>query len=407
MKLLFVNRFCWPETPATAQLLTDLAEGLAACGHEVTVITARHRDEAPKEEVRGGVLIRRVCGTPRMKPLAFAFFHGAAFLAIRRHADRDTVVIVMTDPPLLGVTAGWAAASRRAACIQWIQDIYPEIAVRLTRHRWLAVLTGLRNAFWCRATRCVTLGADMAAVVRNSGVQSGKIIVQPNWGPAGVEPRPRETDSALRRAWGLSGKFVVAYSGNLGRVHDLGPLLELAELLREEPDFAFVFIGSGAGERDLRLSARRAGLRNVTFFPSVPRGQLSESLAIADLHAVTLLPGCENLVFPSKLYGVAAAGRPVLFIGPAGCEVARVVKTADLGIAVTRDSLAAAAHAINEIATDRSRWQRHALAALEFSRRHSPATAVATWRQLLADLQAEAPKSERTLPTSPVTRSYS
>ena len=406
VKLLFVNRFYWPETPATGQLLTDLAEGLAARGHEVTVITALHRDDVSGEEVREKVLIRRVCATPRIKPLAFALFHLAALRAIRRLAERDTVVIVMTDPPLIGVTAGWAAASRRASCIQWIQDIYPEIAVRLTRHRWLSVLSGPRNAFWCRADRCVTLGADMAAVVRKSGVNPERVVLQSNWGPAGVKSLPRDTDSPLRRAWGLSGKFVVAYSGNFGRVHDLEPLLDLAELLRDESDFAFVFVGSGAGEKELRLRAQRGGLRNVSFQPSVPRGQLSESLAVADLHAVTLLPGCENLVFPSKLYGVAAAGRPVLFIGPAGCEIARVVATEDLGISVTRDSLADAASCVRAIAADPAKWERHAAAAQEFSRRHSPASAIDAWDRLLTDLQTEAPESERTLPDASATGSF-
>ncbi|MEY4089450.1 MAG: hypothetical protein RJB55_1721, partial [Verrucomicrobiota bacterium] len=130
MKLLFVNRFYWPETPATGQLLTDLAEGLASRGHEVTVLTARHRKGALEKEIQAGVTILRICEPRRNKPLAFALFHLAAFRAIRRLADRYTVVIVMTDPPLIGVTGGWAAASRQASYIPWIQDIYPEIAVR-------------------------------------------------------------------------------------------------------------------------------------------------------------------------------------------------------------------------------------------------------------------------------------
>jgi colanic acid biosynthesis glycosyl transferase WcaI len=167
-----------------------------------------------------------------------------------------------------------------------------------------------------------------------------------------------------------------------------------------------VFVGSGAGEKELRLRAQRGGLRNVSFQPSVPRGQLSESLAVADLHAVTLLPGCEALVFPSKLYGVAAAGRPALFIGPAGCEVARVVKTEDLGISVSRDSLTAAARDIREIAANPARWERHASAAQEFSHRHSPASAIDAWDRLLTDLQTEVPALERTLPAASAAGSF-
>ena len=138
----------------------------------------------------------------------------------------------------------------------------------------------------------------------------------------------------------------------------------------------------------------------------MPRGQLSEGLAVADLHAVTLLPGCENLVFPSKLYGVAAAGRPVLFIGPAGCEVARVIKNADIGIVVTRDSLTEAARGIREIAADPARWERHAAAAQEFSRRHSPAGAIDAWDGLLAGLNGVDSRSEPNLPAAPAKGSF-
>lgn len=405
MKLIFVNRFYWPETPATGQLLTDLAEGLAARGHAVTVITAHHRGEAQKEEVREGVLIRRVCGTPRTKPLAFALFHLAALRAVRRHADRDTVVIVMTDPPLLGITAAWAASSRNAFCIQWIQDIYPEIAVQLTRHRWLKVLTGPRNVFWRRADRCVTLGADMAAVVRGSGVSPDRVIIQSNWGPAGVEALPRESDSALRHEWGLSGKFVVAYSGNLGRVHDLEPLLELAEFLRGEPEFIFVFIGSGAGEEDLRQGVTARGLRNVLFLPPQPRGRLSASLAVADVHCVTLLPGCECLVFPSKLHGVAAAGRPMLFIGPEGCDVARTVGENDLGICTARGNIPVAARELRALAGDPGRWERHATASRAFGRRHSAIAAIANWDGLLSALGEDKGSGQQILPASAATES--
>lgn len=407
MKLLFVNRFYWPETPATGQLLTDLAEGLAALGHEVTVVTARHRADAPTRETRAGVVIRRVCGTPRMKPLAFARFHLAAFFAVRRWADRETAVVVMTDPPLIGISTGWAASSRKALCIQWIQDIYPEIAVRLTRHRWLSILTGPRNASWRRAERCVTLGEDMSAVVRGSGVDSGKIVVQHNWGPAGVSSRPREIDSPLRRAWGLSGKFVVAYSGNLGRVHDLGPLLRLADLLRDDPEFAFVFIGSGAGEADIRRGVESRGLQNVLTLPPQPREELSSSLAVADVHAVTLLPGCEGLVFPSKLHGVAAAGRPVLFIGPEGCDVARAVRGNGLGICVTRDNLPLAVRELQRLAADPVRWENHASASRGFGEIHSATAAIESWQRLLADPGKAGSGDQRTLPASTLTESCS
>jgi colanic acid biosynthesis glycosyl transferase WcaI len=402
MNIIFVNRFYHPETPATGQLLADLAEGLAARGHAVTVITARHRDSAVQEEILAGVRILRVsrtcAGGPPAKAVSFLRFHLAAFSAVRRVARAGSMLVVMTDPPLLGISAGLAAASRGACCIHWVQDVYPEIVTRLTRHRWAGLLQPLRNTAWRRAGCCVTLGEDMAALLLRNGVDRRRVVIQPNWAPAGLEPLPRDTDSPLRREWGLAGRFVVAYSGNLGRVHDLDPLLDLATLLRDAPEISFLFVGSGAGERGMRADATSRGLRNVSFLPPQPRERLAASLAVADLHAVTLRPGCEDLVFPSKLYGATAAGRPVLFIGPAGCEVARTVADGDLGLTATRTTLAEAARGIRQLAADPGRWRRHAEAARDFSRRHSAMRATETWDRLLSAIESGGPSREQALP---------
>lgn len=392
MRVLFVNRFYQPETTATGQLLTDLAEGLAAAGHEVVVVTAAHRAGAARDEVRAGVQILRVVGQPRSRAAklwAFLLFHLAAALTVLRRARRGDAVVVMTDPPLIGVSAGIAALVRGAKLIHWAQDIYPEIAVALTSHRWLQVLAGIRNALWRRATACVSLGNDMGALLEGAGVVRNRLWIAPNWAPTGICALPRGEPSNLRSHWGLRGRFVVAYSGNLGRVHDLTPVLDLAQALRDDA-VSFLFIGSGAGEADLRRGAAERRLTNVSFLPPQPRESLSESLAVADLHLVTLLPGCERLVFPSKLYGITASGRPLLFIGPADCEVARTVRDQDLGFTVTRGTIADAAERIRELSITPELWERHAAAARAFAGQNTAELAVERWNTLLARINGGA-----------------
>jgi glycosyltransferase involved in cell wall biosynthesis len=404
VRVLFVNRFYWPETPATGQLLSDLAEGLAAAGHEVVVITAAHRPGVAADELRAGVSIRRVIRQPRSraaKLAAFTLFHAAAVLALLRLARRGDVVVVMTDPPLIGVTAGAAALLRGARLVHWVQDIYPEIAATLTRHRWVSVLSGLRNVLWRRAKACVPLGTDMAAVLTEAGVPAERILVSPNWAPAGVRALPRGEPAKLRKTWGLQGKFVIAYSGNLGRVHDLPPVLDLAQELRDAPNFTVLFIGSGAGEADLRRNAEERRLTNVRFLPPQPREQLSESLAVADLHLVTLLPGCGRLVFPSKLYGITAAGRPLLFIGPETCEVAGVVRENGLGLTAERGAMSAAARAIRELASETRLWEGYAAAAHAFAARHTAVAAVSRWSEILRCLDGRHDAPTARLPGTP------
>jgi len=394
MRLIFINRFYWPETPATGQLLTDLAVRLAGARHEVTVITshpgtpglaARERNQA--------VDIHRIRGTRwggaglAGKAVDFATFHLGALWGLLRTARRGTIVIAMTDPPLIGI-AGWLVARLRGAqVIHWVQDIYPDLAIELAGQRWLRVLLPLRDLAWRRADACVTLGEDMAGVLAAAGVPEGRRTIIPNWAPAGLAPQPPPGNSPLRERWGLTGKFVVAYAGNLGRVHDLEPLLAVAEAFRGEPRFAFVFIGAGARRDALAAEARRLGLDHVFFHPSQPREQLTAALALADVHLVTLLPGCERLVFPSKLYGIAAVGRPLIFIGPAGCEIARLVERHGLGGVAERGDPAGVIGHIRRLETDRGGWQRHAAAAAQFAATNDIGTAVGRWHAQLDTLR--------------------
>jgi glycosyltransferase involved in cell wall biosynthesis len=396
MRLVFVNRFYWPETPATAQLLADLAEALARDGNEVHVIASQGGALAlPARETHRGVTIHRVRGTRWNtragvlgKACDFASFFLGALWRLGRVADRRSTLIALTDPPLIGVGAWLVAALRGARLVHWIQDIYPELAMELAGQRWLAVLRPLRNAAWRRAAACVTLGGDMAAVPIAAGVSGARLRVIPNWAPAGLAPAAEADIAALRREWQLEGKFVVAYSGNLGRVHDLAPVLAVAEQLRAEPAIAFLFIGGGARRAALEAEARRRGLGNVHFRPAQPRARLAATLGVGDVHLVTLLPGCERLVYPSKLYGIAAVARPVLFIGPRGCELARTVGALRLGGAFTRDEPDAIADALRLLAAQPAAREDFAAAARAFAVTHAFPRALAAWQDTLATAEA-------------------
>jgi colanic acid biosynthesis glycosyl transferase WcaI len=397
MRLVFINRFYWPETPATGQLLTDLAEDLARNGHDVTVVTSHSRAAGlSTDETKNGVRVVRVPGTRFTKDglagkaVDWGSFYLRALGRLFSVVGRDTTVIAMTDPPLLGIGAWLVARMRGARVFHWVQDIYPELAIELTSHRWLKIVRPLRNASWRRGDACVTLGQDMARLLLDAHVSTEKIKIIPNWAPSGLTPQPAnaEAPNALRAAWELTGKFVVAYSGNLGRVHDLDPVLSIAEAMSDEPEIAFVFIGHGAQREHLEAETKRRQLRNISFHPPQPRDQLAASLAVADLHLVTLRPGCEHLVFPSKLYGIAAAGRPVIFIGPSGCEVARMIREHGFGQTAERHQIPEIATAIRRMRSDGPSWERHAIAASRFAAGHDSASAAAAWHTLLDPMNA-------------------
>jgi len=395
LRFVFVNRFYWPDEPATAQLLTDLAEALAARGHSVSVIASHPGGDTPSAEQRRGVAIVRVrvtrlnrCGL--LGKLAdFTTFYVGCLIGLIVQVRPGDIVVALTDPPLLGAGVWLAARLRRAKVIHWAQDIYPEVAVALTGNRWLGVFAPLRDLAWRRAEACVTLGSDMKRVLSRAGVEPRRLTVIPNWAPAGLDVQPAGTADALRKKWELVGKFVVLYSGNLGRVHDLAPLLDVAERLQAQPHIVFVFVGRGAQLATLQARTDERKLKNIRFQSPQPRDELATALSLGDLHLVTLLPGCESFVFPSKLYGIAAVGRPILFVGPPDCEIATLIKARRIGRTFSRGETVAMADTITGLSFAPTECAALGNAASKFSADGGGLeTAVRKWATLAESLEA-------------------
>lgn len=411
MRVHFINRFYWPAEIATAQLLTDLAEALAARGWTVSVTTGHPHPGLPRQELREGVEILRL-GRPMSatqnlarRALDFTLFHLLVLPSLWRRTKRNDVIVALTDPPLIGVTAAIVAGLRGARLVHWVHDIYPEVVAAVhggpTSKFATALLRVPRNAAWHRAAACVTLGRDMANQVRQAGVASDRTHTIPNWAPRGLRPPgPAEVD-ALRSAWDLRGRFVIGYSGNFGRVHDLGHILEVAARLRDDPAFVFLFVGGGAGFAMLKRGVEARGLLNVRFLPPRPRPELAASLGLPDVHLISLRAGCERLVFPSKLYGIAAAGRPVLLLATPDCEIARIVRDENLGLVCRPDAVDDIVGALRTLAADESLRRRCADAATRFDRAAGgSATAVRRWDAVLRDVHVQTVNRARPSPES-------
>lgn len=391
MRVIFVNRFYWPDTTATAQLLTDLAEALAP-SHEITVISGGSPG-APIREQRNGVNIIRVPNARTRshgvggKAAAFGRFGLSAVRHLSRVTRRGDIIVTLTDPPLFGIASASVAKAKGARLVHWIQDIYPEVVSAVSGRRYLDVLVPVRNGAWRAASACVALGHDMASLVSEAGVPQERLKIIANWAPAGLTPKSGDGAdiTALRRQWGLTDRFVVQYSGNLGRVHDLDTVLDAAALLRAESRIHFLFVGDGAQRVAIEARASQLGLPNVQFQPPQPRAVLASSLAVGDVHLVTLRRGCERLVFPSKVYGIAAVGRPIVFVGPPG-ELAQTVRERGMGAAATDASTLA--ETLQELSADPNRRDAMSRAAMAYADENSLPRAVLQWRALLDQISA-------------------
>jgi glycosyltransferase involved in cell wall biosynthesis len=395
-RVVFVNRYYWPEEPATAQLLVDLAEGLAARGRRVLVITSHDGTTATaRRETRHGVEIIRVgatrwgrCGIAG-KAIDYLTFAISARRVLRKQVQAGDWLVAMTDPPVLAQIAAAASCRAGARLAHWIQDVHPEISLALSGSWPLAAASSpwrrWRDAAWRQADVCVAISRDMAGLVAEHGVRPERIRTIPNWAPGGeaLAPVPRD-ENPLRHEWGLDGKFVVAYSGNLGRVHALEPVLAASAQLRDEPDLVFLFIGDGPQRPALEAQARIQGLANVRFLPPQPRARLAESLSVGDVHLLTLRAGCERYVFPSKLYGILAVARPIVYVGPLQCELADAVRSRGAGLVVDARDPQALATGLRQLRDDASRRAAMAEAVAGWARSTGglPA-ALAAWEEIL------------------------
>lgn len=402
-RLVFVNRLFYPDSSATSQLLSDLAFAVANKSFDVRVITSRRKRESgeaelPATENLQGVWVHRIA-TPNLarlgligRAIEYAAFYLGAVKALRRHVRKGDIIVAKTDPPLIAVLASVVSRMRGAKLINWLQDLYPEVARRLNvplvRGSMGAVLEKLRNAALKNAAVNVAIGERMAEFVAAQGVAREKICIIPNWvDDEAITPVPA-AQNPLRVRFGLQDAFIIGYSGNLGRAHEFETVLGAADLLRREKGLIFLFIGGGFYVDALRERVRARGLDDLfQFLPTQPRSGLSNSLSLPDVHWLSLRPELEGLIVPSKFYGIAAAGRLVISITAKDGEIARIVNASDCGLVIEPGQSSGLASSIMRLRSDRrfcDEMGRNARALIDarFSRRR----ALETWSQLLNDL---------------------
>ncbi|MEQ1578521.1 MAG: glycosyltransferase family 4 protein [Hyphomicrobium sp.] len=407
VKLIFVNRYFYPDHSATSQMLSDLAFALAA-GEDmrVSVVTSRQRYDAPGERLPAResidfVTVRRVW-TSRFgrhnlagRAIDYATFYVASAWAIWRLAQRGDVIVAKTDPPLLSLVVAPVAWLRGAKLVNWLQDIFPEVAQALGYGKGPAARTGyrilqrLRNWSLRQAGVNVALGDRMAEKLRQCGIAEDRIAIMPNWASGSAVFPVARLANPLRQEWGLDGAFVIGYSGNLGRAHEPQTLLDAIAQLEAAPAghlaISWLFIGGGALYQELARAVTQAKLKSVQFRPYQPRERLAQSLSAADVHVVSLRPELEGLIVPSKFYGVAASGRPTIFIGDKDGEIGRLVAKHQCGIQIDQDDSDGLARACLKLASDPNVCQNMGANARNiFMEEFDKPIAVARWNALLS-----------------------
>jgi len=370
LRVCFFNRSYWPDTGATGQLLTELAEDLVSKhGMQVTVVAGYPLGDSPvaAREMRNGVDVIRARGTT-LSPARFTgratnyvtYFLSALWTGLR--LPRQDVTVALTDPPIIGLAA--LAARPRSGMVYYCQDIFPEVAGLLADfHSPMvnSVLERLNRFLLARASRTVALGDTMARrLIDGKGADQARLTVIHNWADtSAIVPSAKQNPFAVEH--GLHDRFVVLHAGNIGLSQNLDVVVDAAARLRERRDIVFLFIGDGNRRAALQAAVTAQGLDNVRFLPFQPRDQLRWTYAASDLCLVSLKPGLAGYIVPSKLYPILAAGRPYLAAVEQPSEVAALTERYRAGVLVTPGDAASLAFHILRLADDRA--EREAMGA--------------------------------------------
>lgn len=405
MRIVYVVPHFAPDVAPTGVLAAKLVDEWAARGHTIEVVTSLpwYRDHRIEEGYGGRLL--RLEDTPwgqikRLHPFPApdktnlmrraVSYAGFSMMAAGAGAKggRADIVVAMSPPLTLGIS-GWAIAkARKAQLVFNVQDIFPDVAVELGAFDNTAVIRAARALErWCyrRADAVTVLSDDLAANVAGKLGDVEKVHVIPNFVDTEVIT-PGERENGYRKEFGLTGKTIVMYAGNVGLSQSLEIVIEAAAALSYEEDVVFVINGQGA--RRAEIETRAAGLSNVVFIDMQPPQRLSEVLAAADLHLVPLKAGLASSSFPSKIYSILAAGRPLIASVDHGTEIARVVERSGAGIATPPDDAEALTKAIRRILDSPTEATDMGLRGRHFADRYlSPDAVAASYEDLFRHLQ--------------------
>lgn len=364
MKILLLNLYYPPDTSATAKMAHTVVDAICV-NHHVSVLCGRpsydpteRRPWRPYQTENDGLVrIIRAGSTafPRfnMKKRLMNYL-SYVWLAVPRALFLDCdAVLAMTDPPFQGIVGAFVAMLKRKPYFYNIRDLYPDMAVG-----GAIVQPGLVARFWekmhrwaLRRAKCVlVLGEDMRARIIAKGVEPSRVIVirdgaEPLKATGSLPPSDPEVVRAIRRGF----SFVLLHAGNLGFYGAWNTLITAARKLAND-GVGLVFVGGGALRSQLEIAT--AGAENIRFLDYFPANKIPSVLAAADAHIVTIKRGLEGVVVPSKMYGILAAGKPIVAVAPKETDVVSLGLKQGFAVAADPEKPAELVNVIRALVSD-------------------------------------------------------
>jgi len=353
-KLLIYAHYYIPDVASTGQILRELAEGMID-EFDITIIcvvpsyTGKVADEYKKkifykEEINGVNVTRiRVPEFSKSNKISrvkniLSYFIGAMIATFK--VGKMDYVYSISQPPILGGLLGvWGKWMKRAKYIYNIQDFNPEqtMAVGYSKNKLILKAMMWFDKFSCKqADKVIVVGRDMVETLKGrfKGRKVPNHTFINNWiDEKEIYPLPADHEKVLafKEKYGLKDKFIIMYSGNLGLYYDLENLMNVIEKFKAREDVVFAFVGEGTIREKLVQYKEKNSLQNVTFIPYQDKSDLIYSLNAGDVHWCLNAKGIKGVSVPSKLYGIIAAGKPILGALEKGSEARLIIEETQCG----------------------------------------------------------------------------
>lgn len=343
LSLLLISEHYFPSTGATAQLAADLVAFFESKSLSPLVLTSTIDSSCCNDRViRLAHLLPLV--KVRSKLVRGVVFTLNCILFVIRHRTsfQGSHLIIYSNPPFIGLVGlVWKLATNQPY-VFILQDLFPRSALLAG----LFAARGLSNLVWRLIIRQVIISSKSTVVLSESMANRAiteywldkKPTIISNWAITSKTSYSRKENS-VARAWNIRNELVVQYSGNFGALHDMLTILEAARLLQGLP-IVFLFIGGGSKQKHIEAYIDEYALENVKLFSYLPRLKLGEGLALSDLSVVSLIPGGEDTVAPSKLYGILSSGSALICVGKPTSDIQDIIDKHNCGFIVSNgDSL--------------------------------------------------------------------
>ncbi len=391
MRILIYGINYAPEPTATGKYTTEMAVWLAARGHTIDAIVGmpyypqweiyeEYQNRRSFIEKIDGVTVFR---TPLYVPGAD---NVSARTRIRQESSfsinalrwwwgitfskRYDVVIGVCPPLQIGVYPWLYSKLRRVPWLFHIQDLQVDAAVRLGMLNSGLVGTSLykiENFLLSHATRVSTITEAMRQRIIAKGVPENRTWLFPNWSDIDfIRPLPRENQ--FRQELGIDETgIIVMYAGNVGEKQGLELVIEAADKLRSNEKLYFLIVGAGAAKSRLEGMAEKMKIDNLKFLPVQPFEKLPEMLAAADIHLVVQKREAADIVMPSKLTNILAAGRPCIATADPGTTLYEVVNSYETGVVCPPETIKPLVEAINKLVESEDLRQRMGMNARKYA----------------------------------------